>query len=863
MNAGTNIMPSNPRLLLESPKKLRGENSPVKRLRDQALAMKSPLKELDSNAMKLSPVKFNSHAPPSPSPTRPQNIRLSPFRLEKEGIGMEIEKLPAKRLFLQDPVPSLSNIDHLEEHGSRPPKSSEQEHKKSQTPTEVEPKLTVISLPVRIPGANIVKSGDVSQGLEDYDASVEEDNSFQAIRTAIRKSIVQKSLPKADSNGTPESSFKSADEGPQPSSMVVHPTSSRQEPNDISVNLSVETTKVPLKDEGSNRKKSIVSNTPPPAKRESQGFALLPHREPLALKSAKKKEQSKARLSLFNDEISKEHRETLAKALLYPTLSLEPTNPFSATPTVSTLDNATTDDTKVLSNQIKATEVLSLTLEASTIPKLSPVEFSEPSALKSPNPSPHKAQRSPLSNLFASVNSTLQKARNKFIKETQHVVEDTDKVHKPKRSSPARVEKYQVNQSPKKWNVTNKDVELLNRLAVPTDASQAKTLAKNYLEKSPQKPNLRKTSPQKAGSNENQKSARMVISKSPQKIDAARGNPEKDTSACGTKDDDDDIDLKRSSFKFSPVKSIYASLRHDMNQTTQVSPVQVEKKAAPRNLARVSLAKPDDKALPPRKSISRSGLTAMSLEPKSRPRQKSLVSDQPNQSVKRKPQAEDDNRPAAMSQAYRKIGTKIIAPSASQTKAQQDAKRRRTAEQLQSVLQKRAARVSQVSHQPHSTTSEEDPAKMGKPPSKYTMLNNQTLMKTAVLQNARLNNDGKCANPFQSSGSNFASSKSNAPVTPKAPTVLPEIFSESDDDEEGSVLKDWANSPELRHILINQQHLDPDKVFGPVAPLQMEEIFHGSRAVSKFKHRGSSAQWTRDGLTTQEVENYKTRMVKR
>jgi hypothetical protein len=825
--------------------------------------MKSPLKELDSNAMKLSPVKFKSHVPPSPSPTRPQNITLSPFRVEKEGTGIEIEKLPAKRLFLQDTVPSLSDIDHLEEHGSRPPKSSEQEHKKSQSPTKIEPKLNVISSPVKIPGTKIVTSGEVSQGLDDYDASVEEDNSFQAIRTAIRKSIVQKSLPKADFNGTPESSFKSADEGPQPSSMVVHPTSSRQEPNDISVNLSVETTKIPLKDEGPNRKKSIVSNTPPPAKRESQGFALLPHREPLALKSAKKKEQSTARLSLFNDEISKGQKAIPAKASLYPMLSLEPTNPFSSTPTVSTLDNAT-DDTRILSNQSKAQEVLSLTLEASNIPNLSPMKFSELSTLKSPNPSsPQKARHSPLSNLFASVNSTLQKARNKFIKETQHVVEDTDKVRKPKRSPQARVEKYQVNQSPKKWNVANKDVELLNRLTVPTEASQAKTLAKDHLENSPQKPSPQKTSPQKAGSNENQNSARMVISKSPQKIHAGRGNPDKDTNIAGTKDDDDDIDLKRSSFKFSPVKSIYGSLRHDMNQTTQVSPAQVEKKAAPRNLARVSLTKPDDKALPLRKSMSRSGLTAMSLEPKSRPHQKSLVIDQQNQSVKRKPQAEDDNRPAAMSQAYRKIGTKIIAPSASQTKAQQDAKRRRTAEQLQSVLQKRAARVSQVSHQPHSTSLEEDSAKMGKPTSKYTILNNQTLMKTAVLQNARLNNDGKSANPFQSSGSNFASSKSNAPVIPRAPTVLPEIFSESDDDEEGSVLKDWANSPELRHILINQQHLDPDKVFGPVAPLQMEEIFHGSRAVSKFKHRGSSAQWTRDGLTTQEVENYKTRMVKR
>lgn len=101
-------------------------------------------------------------------------------------------------------------------------------------------------------------------------------------------------------------------------------------------------------------------------------------------------------------------------------------------------------------------------------------------------------------------------------------------------------------------------------------------------------------------------------------------------------------------------------------------------------------------------------------------------------------------------------------------------------------------------------------------------------------------------------------------MTPGNPrTELPEIFSESEDDAEGSVLLEWANSPELRATLLQQQRVDPDTVFGPVAPLQMEEVFHKSASAkgAKFRPRSSSANWSgQDKLSQKEIDNYAREM---
>lgn len=88
---------------------------------------------------------------------------------------------------------------------------------------------------------------------------------------------------------------------------------------------------------------------------------------------------------------------------------------------------------------------------------------------------------------------------------------------------------------------------------------------------------------------------------------------------------------------------------------------------------------------------------------------------------------------------------------------------------------------------------------------------------------------------------------------------LPDIATDSDDDDEDDgdkafVPPDWAASPALRELLRQQQLVDPMQVFGPIAPLVMEEVFKGNKErQARFRNRTSSAVWTRDQLTADEV----------
>lgn len=96
---------------------------------------------------------------------------------------------------------------------------------------------------------------------------------------------------------------------------------------------------------------------------------------------------------------------------------------------------------------------------------------------------------------------------------------------------------------------------------------------------------------------------------------------------------------------------------------------------------------------------------------------------------------------------------------------------------------------------------------------------------------------------------------------------LPEInsdYSDSDSDDApnpkdgGFERPNWAVTPELRKLLRRQQKIDPDDVFGPIQPLQMEEIFKGKeRALARFRPRSSSANWSgNDKLSAEEVVDY-------
>lgn len=113
---------------------------------------------------------------------------------------------------------------------------------------------------------------------------------------------------------------------------------------------------------------------------------------------------------------------------------------------------------------------------------------------------------------------------------------------------------------------------------------------------------------------------------------------------------------------------------------------------------------------------------------------------------------------------------------------------------------------------------------------------------------------------FFSNSTSSSSGPINTTSTTTTETELPDIFSESEDDVDGSVLLDWANSPELRSILLQQQKIDPDNVFGPVAPLRMEEVFKTASG-SRFRPRSSSANWSnQDMLTKGEAETYAKQM---
>ncbi|KAK4202815.1 hypothetical protein QBC40DRAFT_220516 [Triangularia verruculosa] len=86
---------------------------------------------------------------------------------------------------------------------------------------------------------------------------------------------------------------------------------------------------------------------------------------------------------------------------------------------------------------------------------------------------------------------------------------------------------------------------------------------------------------------------------------------------------------------------------------------------------------------------------------------------------------------------------------------------------------------------------------------------------------------------------------------------LPEIQTDDDDEDEDEHMNvaDWADSPALKQALLAQERMDPMQVFGPPAPLNMEEVFSKSKdRWHKFRARTSSANWSgTDRLTEDEV----------
>ncbi|EDN04994.1 inner centromere protein [Histoplasma capsulatum] len=100
----------------------------------------------------------------------------------------------------------------------------------------------------------------------------------------------------------------------------------------------------------------------------------------------------------------------------------------------------------------------------------------------------------------------------------------------------------------------------------------------------------------------------------------------------------------------------------------------------------------------------------------------------------------------------------------------------------------------------------------------------------------------------------------SSPAYPNGDSIkLPEILTDSEDedsDTEPYNVPDWAKPENLNNILINQEGKDGEQVFGPSAPLHMEEIFKDNKdRFKRFRDRTSSANWAGpDGLTQDEIK---------
>jgi hypothetical protein len=100
----------------------------------------------------------------------------------------------------------------------------------------------------------------------------------------------------------------------------------------------------------------------------------------------------------------------------------------------------------------------------------------------------------------------------------------------------------------------------------------------------------------------------------------------------------------------------------------------------------------------------------------------------------------------------------------------------------------------------------------------------------------------------------------SSPAYPNGENIkLPEIPTDSEDedsDTERYNVPEWAKEENLANILIDQEGKDGERVFGPSAPLHMEEIFRDNKdRMWRFRDRTSSANWAGpDGLTQDEVK---------
>lgn len=109
---------------------------------------------------------------------------------------------------------------------------------------------------------------------------------------------------------------------------------------------------------------------------------------------------------------------------------------------------------------------------------------------------------------------------------------------------------------------------------------------------------------------------------------------------------------------------------------------------------------------------------------------------------------------------------------------------------------------------------------------------------------------------------NASSSQKPPPKpSPKYPSGeninLPEIATDSEDEDSDAEMlpvPKWAQPKELENLLRQQEGMEVDSIFGPIAPFSLEETFKTDKKIKKFRERTSSANWSgADRLTQDEI----------
>jgi hypothetical protein len=104
----------------------------------------------------------------------------------------------------------------------------------------------------------------------------------------------------------------------------------------------------------------------------------------------------------------------------------------------------------------------------------------------------------------------------------------------------------------------------------------------------------------------------------------------------------------------------------------------------------------------------------------------------------------------------------------------------------------------------------------------------------------------------------FAEPAQPAQQTPHYPNgeeiELPVIMTDSEDEDSDNDFEQpsWVDTPNLNNMLERQQLVDPEEIFGPIAPLNMEQVFPNKERHKRFRERTSSAYWANDQVTEEE-----------